>query len=430
MYTYTCTYSNTHAHTYTYTHSHTHTHTYTHSHTRTHTHIHIHIHIHTHIHIHVHIPIHSYTHAHTHTHILIVTQVHDILCKISDSESACVLIFNADSQTFVSSEDGSISGAGSLLRAPLADGRRSIALATAEARLPVHVSDLAGDQRYNADVDIEASLEARACLLSVPILAERDHSVLGVVQVRAHPCMYAYMYVCRFENARQTSVLAIGACVLTFGAGFAYCCCRFSRRGGQALTESGSALHMHAARIPRFMHANTNTIHAHRDCENLEHVSSALGRAIQLRLESEKRVVKFGDFSREVAEKMVVAIGGSYSPAVAALVLEQQIKNMIKCQVKAMYVCVSLCVCVCLCVQQLGSVMYITGMCACVVYTPLARFSGRNCVYTYMHTHRNTHIWLHTYIVHAQMFRYIKGMHTRMYVHAQMRTWTHECVHR
>ncbi len=91
----------------------------------------------------------------------------------------------------MSSEDESVTGAGSLLRVPLADVKTSIAHATVEAGVSVHVHDLAADERYNADVDIEATLEARVCMMSVPVMDE-EGQVLAVVQV----CMCVCVCVC------------------------------------------------------------------------------------------------------------------------------------------------------------------------------------------------------------------------------------------
>lgn len=85
----------------------------------------------------------------------------------------------------MSSEDGSVSGAGSLMRVALADAKRSIALLTTEACAPVSVPDVSADDRYNPDIDIEAALDKRSCILSVPICDTHSNQVLGVVQVMA-----------------------------------------------------------------------------------------------------------------------------------------------------------------------------------------------------------------------------------------------------
>ena len=74
--------------------------------------------------------------------------VHHILCSAVGADSACVLIRNTDTDTFVGSDDGSVAGVGSLLRVPLADGGRNIALETAESRATVNIPDLNADGRW------------------------------------------------------------------------------------------------------------------------------------------------------------------------------------------------------------------------------------------------------------------------------------------
>jgi hypothetical protein len=110
-------------------------------------------------------------------------------------------------------------------------------------------------------------------------------------------------------------------------------------------TQIHTCIHTHTYTPRTYIHT-THThkyIHTYRDCVNLERASSGLAKAIQLRMDSENRVVKMAEFSRVIAENLTVAIGGSYSPAVAALVLEQQIANITKSQVcwhVCMYVCI------------------------------------------------------------------------------------------
>jgi hypothetical protein len=151
-------------------------------------------------------------------------------------------------------------------------------------------------------------------------------------------CLYVCLYVCMCVYACACVCVCVCVCYVYV---FFFLCVYVS-----IWMDGCMYLYMHACGfiyICVCVCVHTK-FHSNRDCENLERASSGLVKAIQLRMDSEKRVVKMAEFSRVVAESLAVAIGGSYSPAVAALVLEQQVTNITKCQVcECMYACVGVC---------------------------------------------------------------------------------------
>ena len=203
-------------------------------------------------------------------------EISKLVCSSARVDSVRFIVRNVKTGGLVSSADNIVDGVhggsiGALFRVPASELASSLAAETAKFGAVIRVSDLAAESRRNKLTDIGPFEDSRTCLLSVPI-TETINEGGGVKSV------------------------VIGV-IQVAGKG---------RDGFDSRTE-----------------------------DDIKTIARYCAEPLAIRLRNEEKIRDFTEQAKEVAQRFVATVAGSYDLALIAPILEQHIQQTVACEFAA-----------------------------------------------------------------------------------------------